>query len=76
MTPKDELKKLSDRELLEELNKSQLDLYKLRLAVSMKQSKETTKLKALRRHIARIKTVQRMLKIEQVKENSKSTVVQ
>lgn len=53
----EELKHLNERELNEELRKSKIDLLKIRLAVAAKQSKETSKLKALRKYIARIKTI-------------------
>lgn len=62
MIPKDELQKLNERELEEELRKSQLDIYKLRLSVITRQSKETSKLKSLRKYIARVKTMQQLLK--------------
>lgn len=53
----EDLKKMNAKELTQELNKAKLDLYKLRLGVSMRQSKESAKLKFLRRYIARINTV-------------------
>lgn len=70
----DELQKMTEKELEEELRKSGFDLLKLRLGVSSRQTKETSKLKLLRKYIARIKTLKRMLKIEQIKENPKSAV--
>lgn len=74
MHPLDELIKLNQKELEEELEKSRIDLFKLRIAVSSRQTKETSKLKGLRKYIARIKTLKRMLEIEQIKENPKSLV--
>jgi ribosomal protein L29 len=74
MVALDELKKMTDKELEEELQRSGLDLLKLRLGVSSRQIKETSKLKALRKYMARIKTLKRMLKVEQIKENPKSAV--
>ncbi len=70
----DELQKMTDKELEEELKKSGLNLLKLRLGVTSRQTKETSKLKVLRKYIARIKTLKRMLKIEQIKENPTSAV--
>lgn len=70
----DEIQKMTEKELEEELRKSGFDLLKLRLGVSSRQTKETSKLKLLRKYIARIKTLKRMLKTEQIKENPKSAV--
>lgn len=70
----DELKRLNLKELAEELKKAKIDLLKLRLAVASRQSKETSKLKELRKYVARMKTLKRMLEIEQIKENPKSPV--
>lgn len=70
----DEIQKMTEKELEEELRKSGFDLLKLRLGVSSRQTKETSKLKLLRKYIARIKTLKRMLKVEQIKENPKSAV--
>lgn len=75
MHPLDELRKMNDKELEEELVKAKTDLLKLRFAVSTRQSKETSKLKELRKYIARMKSVKRMLEIEQIKENPKSSVI-
>ncbi|MBI2638930.1 50S ribosomal protein L29 [Candidatus Peregrinibacteria bacterium] len=74
MVSTDELQKMTEKELEEELRKSGLDLLKLRLGVASRQTKETSKLKLLRKYIARIKTLKRMLKIEQIKENPTSAV--
>lgn len=74
MVELEELKKMSLRELEEEFQKSSFDLLKLRMAVASRQSKETAKLKALRKHIARIKTIQLTMKVERPKENPKSSV--
>lgn len=71
----EEIRKMSEKELLEELRRSKLDLLKARLGVASRQMKETSKLKALRKYIARIKTFKRMLKIEQAPENPKSAVI-
>ncbi len=70
----DELKHLNEKELSEELIKSKIDLLKIRLAVAARQSKETSKIKALRKYVARIKTMQQMMAREQIKENPKSSV--
>ncbi|MFA6521555.1 MAG: 50S ribosomal protein L29 [Candidatus Gracilibacteria bacterium] len=71
----EEIKKLSEKDLLEEIRKSKFELLKTRLGISSRQSKETSKLKELRKYIARIKTFKRMLKIEQAPENPKSDVI-
>ncbi|MEK7523455.1 MAG: 50S ribosomal protein L29 [Patescibacteria group bacterium] len=73
LTP-DELKKMTEKELVEEIRKGRINLLKLRLSVAGRQSKETSKLKSLRKYIARIKTMKRWLSMEQVKENAKSAV--
>lgn len=75
MLTKEELKHMKEAELDSEMNRSEIDLYKLSLAVASRQSKETSKLKALRRYIARIKTLKRMLAIERPDENKKSAIV-
>lgn len=71
----DELIKMAGKELEEEMQKAKLDLLKLRLAVTSRQSKDTSKLTALRKYIARIKTIRRMRELEQVKENPQSQVI-
>lgn len=73
-TTAQDLKQMTELELENELKKAGMDLYKLRLAVTARQSKETFKLKALRKHIARIKTVQKLMKLERIKEQPKSAV--
>lgn len=72
----DELTKLTEKDLEEELNKSKLDLLKIRLAVSARQSKETSKLKILRRYIARIQTIKRKraMELEMVPAKPKTSV--
>lgn len=70
----DELKRMNPKELAEEIKKAKIDLLKLRLTVASRQSKETSKLKGLRKYVARMKTLKRMLEIEQIKENPKSPV--
>lgn len=75
MHPLDELRKMNEKELEDELVKAKIDLLKLRLAVTSRQSKETSKLKGLRKYIARMKSIKRMLEIEQIKENPKSSVI-
>lgn len=71
----DELKHMTEKELLEEYKKSKLELLKLRLRVSARQNKETSKLKELRKYIARIKTLKRMREMEQAPENPTSPVI-
>lgn len=56
----EELKKLSPKELSEELKKAPLEIVKSRLAIASQQSKKTSERKALRKYIARIKTIQRL----------------
>lgn len=73
MTTED-LKKLSDTELLEAYEKGKLSLLKLRLAVASRQSKNSAELKDLRKMIARIKTIKRLMEIEKIKEDPKSAV--
>lgn len=75
MIPLNELKSLNDKELETELKKADLDLLKLRLAVSSRQSKETTKLTALRKYVARIKTLKRIMKKERPVENPQSAII-
>lgn len=75
MHPLDELKKYREKELEEELKKAKTELLKLRLSVANRQTKETSKLKGLRKYIARIKTIQRLLEIDKIKENPKSAVI-
>lgn len=74
MHPFDELRKMNEKELEEELKKAKIDLLKLRLSVASRQSKETSQLKELRKYIARTKMLKRMLALEQIKENPKSSV--
>lgn len=71
----EELRKLSKKELKEEFQKSSLDLLKLRMAVASRQDKETSKLKALRKYIARIKFLKRALKFEKAPENKQSAII-
>jgi ribosomal protein L29 len=75
MLSQDELKNLNLKEIYEELEKNKLTLYKLRLLVSSRQSKETAKLKDLRHYIARLHTKKNLLKLEAPKKTPKSDVV-
>lgn len=74
MVELEELKKLTLRELEEEVQKSHFDLLKLKLAVASRQSKETAKLKSLRKYIARIKTMKQIMAREKAPETAKSSV--
>lgn len=62
MYSNEELKKLGAKELDEELKKITLELLKLRLALSSRQSKETSKLKLLRKYVARMKMYRHITK--------------
>lgn len=70
----EELKQMKKTELSSELKRAYIELYKLSLAVTSRQSKETAKLKALRKYIARVKTLKQMMKREQAKTSPKSSV--
>ena len=70
----EELTKLAGKELEEELHKAGFDLMKLRLGVTSRQSKETAKLKALRKYLARIKTIKHMQELDKLRENAQTTV--
>jgi len=74
MLPLEDLRKLNVKELEEEVNKSKIELLKLRLSVAARQNKETSKLKDLRKYVARINTIKHFMAREKVKENSKSSV--
>lgn len=74
MIPFEELKRMKEAELESELKTAYIELYKLSLAVTSRQSKEIAKLKALRKYIARIKTLRRMMEMERAKENPKTFV--
>lgn len=74
MVTKEELKKLNEKELDEELQKAKIELLRLRFGIASKQNKETSGLKALRKYVARVKTIKRLLQLEQIKENPKSPV--
>jgi len=54
-----ELKKLSDKELGDELKKSLNETIVLKMQIHNGTSKETSRLKALRKYVARIRTIQR-----------------
>lgn len=71
----EELKHMTVKELEEEIQKSKFDLLKLRMAVASRQSKDTVKLKTLRRYIARIKTIKSVMRREKAPENAKSAVI-
>lgn len=71
----EELKHMTTKELEEEMQKSKFDLLKLRMAVASRQSKDTVKLKALRKYIARIKTMKSVMRREKAPENAKSAVI-
>ncbi|PJC36595.1 50S ribosomal protein L29 [Candidatus Peregrinibacteria bacterium CG_4_9_14_0_2_um_filter_53_11] len=60
----EELKKLSSEELRKESEKVTLDLVKLQLTVRTRQTQDTAKLQGLRKYLARIKTMQRMMQME------------
>ena len=74
MITKEEILKMNEKELGEELQKSKLELLKMRLGLASRQFKETSKFKILRKYIARIKTLKRMRKLDVVPENAKSAV--
>lgn len=74
MVTTDELKNMKNEELESELKRAYIELYKLSIAVTSRQSKETAKLKALRKYIARIKTLKRMLSVEQAPEKTSSSI--
>lgn len=69
MIPIDELKKMTKNELSEEIKKAIVELLKLRLSVSSRQSKEVSKFKSLRKYIARIKTLKHMFMLDKAPEN-------
>lgn len=70
----EELKRLSSKELDLELKKTLTDLLRLRMAIATKQSTETSKIRRLRRYIARVRTLKNALKEDTLKENPKSSV--
>lgn len=74
MLPLEDLRKLSKKELDEELQKSKIELLKLRLGVAARQNKNTAELKGLRKYVARMNGVKHFHTREKVKENSKSSV--
>lgn len=74
MVTLDELKHMKDVELEGELARAHLELYKLSISIASRQSKETSKLKALRKYIALVKTIKRALAVEKIRENPSSTV--
>lgn len=57
MIASEELKKMTRKELEEEVKKASHELLKLRFALAGRQSKETAKVKAYRKYIARLKTL-------------------
>lgn len=69
-----EIRKMNARELEEELKKGNIEFLKLRLSLASRQLKNTAKLKALRKYMAQLKSIKRMLVIEAIKENPKSAV--
>lgn len=58
----DELKKMNAKDLDEEAHKHEIELAKLRLLLHARQSKETAKVKRLRKYLSRIKTLKPLLK--------------
>lgn len=70
----EELRKLADKEMRQELEKAQFELLKIKLAVQSKQEKNTAKLQNMRTYVARIKTIKREMEMEAAPENPKSTV--
>lgn len=74
MHPLDELQKMRAQELEEEFKKAKLELMKLKLGVASRQVKDTSKLKGLRKYVARIKTIKRFMEFESIKETPKSPV--
>lgn len=61
MLPLEDLRKLNAKELEEEVQKSKIELLKLRLSVAARQNKETSKLKGLRKYVARINTIKHLM---------------
>ncbi|GBD13219.1 50S ribosomal protein L29 [bacterium HR24] len=55
----DELRRLSDKELAEEIEETYRRLFQLRLQKQTRQLQDSSQLQKLRRHLARLKTEQR-----------------
>ncbi|HXG42414.1 MAG TPA: 50S ribosomal protein L29 [Dehalococcoidia bacterium] len=55
----DEIRRLSDKELAEEIEETYRRLFQLRLQQQTRQLQDTSQLQKLRRHLARLKTEQR-----------------
>lgn len=72
MNTLEDLIRMHSKDLEEELERAGLDLVKLRLAVHSKQSKETSRLKLLRKYIARIKTIRRARELEVLNEKPRT----
>jgi|WetSurMetagenome_2_1015567.scaffolds.fasta_scaffold422281_2 large subunit ribosomal protein L29 len=73
MLTKQELRQLQPKEITEELTKTSRELIKARMEHSSQTLKETHRLSALKKHIARIKTVMhegkgKVVAVNEVKE--------
>ncbi len=55
----DEIRRLSDKELAEEIEETYRRLFQLRLQHQTRQLQDTSQLEKVRRHLARLKTEQR-----------------
>jgi large subunit ribosomal protein L29 len=67
MLTKQEIRQLQEKEIKEELDKLSRELAKAKIEHASRTLKETHKLRALKKQIARIKTIQHESKKEQMK---------
>lgn len=67
----EEVRKLSDADLIKELNTSYLDLFKLRRDAAMLQLSNHRSIPVVRRGIARLKTIQRQRELAREQGGSK-----
>ncbi|MCS7275456.1 MAG: 50S ribosomal protein L29 [Dehalococcoidia bacterium] len=62
----DEIRRLSDKELAEEIEETYRRLFQLRLQQQTRQLQDTSQLQKLRRHLARLKTEQRARELARI----------
>lgn len=68
MLTKEEIRKLSDKDLDAEIAEANAKLVKLSVSLNSRETKSVAQLKILRKYIARIKTIKRELDIPEAKE--------
>jgi large subunit ribosomal protein L29 len=70
-----ELKTLSKKELLKELEQAKPNMVKIRIGVKTKHQKDTSAVEKTKRYIARIKTILKEMELEEIVDEASKKAV-